>query len=555
MLNSLMVKNFAIIDNINIEFNDGFTAITGETGAGKSLLIDAIGLLLGDRSSSSMVRNGESKAIIEGVFSNLSNKTKEILEEFELLEDDELIIKKEININGKSTTRVNGYAVSINQLDEIAKTLADIHTQNDTKKLFEPKNYLSFIDNNESTLLLKKYQSSRIEYLNAYNEYAKILNDIESYQKEKDYLDYQYQILESANLKENELETLEEEYNVLNNYEMIFKNLQNIKNVFEDNNISTSLYSISNMIEKISDVDSKFNIINEIVKNSYYELNDVESQITQKLNNLEFDSNYYNEITERINFLKNLQYKYKKNIKELICYKNELKEKSEKLLDSDVVIEDSLKKIKKLYNDTKIYALELSEARKSNAKKLVEDIKESLSDLMLDKVKLEIIFKNILIDDMNLNSFSKNGIDEVEILISFNVGEPLKDLSKVASGGEMSRVMLAIKTHLMKNMGLSTMIFDEIDSGVSGSVAYQVAKKLKNISNHTQVFSITHLPVVAAMADSHLYIKKIVENDSTKTLIEELDYEGRINVLSKLISPNDETGKSKDLAIEMLKNK
>ena len=555
MLNSLMVKNFAIIDNINIEFNDGFTAITGETGAGKSLLIDAIGLLLGDRSSSSMVRNGESKAIIEGVFSNLSNKTKEILEDFELLEDDELIIKKEININGKSTTRVNGYAVSINQLDEIAKTLADIHTQNDTKKLFEPKNYLSFIDNNESTLLLKKYQSSRIEYLNAYNEYAKILNDIESYQKEKDYLDYKYQILESANLKENELETLEEEYNLLNNYEMIFKNLQNIKNVFEDNNISTSLYSISNMIEKISDVDSKFNIINEIVKNSYYELNDVESQITQKLNNLEFDSNYYNEITERINFLKNLQYKYKKSIKELICYKNELKEMSEKLLDSDVVIEDSLKNIKKLYNDTKIYALELSDARKRNAKKLVEDIKESLSDLMLDKVKLEIIFKNILIDDMNLNSFPKNGIDEVEILISFNVGEPLKDLSKVASGGEMSRVMLAIKTHLMKNMGLSTMIFDEIDSGVSGSVAYQVAKKLKNISNHTQVFSITHLPVVAAMADSHLYIKKIVENDSTKTLIEELDYEDRINVLSKLISPNDETGKSKDLAIEMLKNK
>lgn len=555
MLNSLMVKNFAIIDNVNIEFNDGFTAITGETGAGKSLLIDAIGLLLGDRSSSSMVRNGETKAIIEGVFSNLSNKTKEILEEYELLEDDELIIKKEININGKSTTRVNGYAVSINQLDEIAKTLADIHTQNDTKKLFEPKNYLNFIDNIESTLLLKKYQSSRIEYLNAYKEYSKILNDIESYQKEKDYLDYQYQILESANLKENELETLEEEYNVLNNYEMIFKNLQNIKNVFEDNNISTSLYSINNMIEKISDVDSKFNTINEIVKNSYYELNDVESQITQKLNNLEFDSNYYNEITERINFLKNLQYKYKKSIKELICYKNELKEKNEKLLDSDVVIDDSLKKIKKLYNETKAYAIELSDARKSNAKKLVDDIKESLSDLMLDKVTLEIIFNNILIEDMNLNSFPKNGIDEVEILISFNVGEPLKDLSKVASGGEMSRVMLAIKTHLMKNMGLSTMIFDEIDSGVSGSVAYQVAKKLKNISNHTQVFSITHLPVVAAMADSHLYIKKIVENDSTKTLIEELDYEDRINVLSKLISPNDETGKSKDLAIEMLKNK
>ena len=555
MLSSLMVKNFAIIDNINIDFSNGFTAITGETGAGKSLLIDAIGLLLGDRASSTMVRNGESKAIVEGVFTDLSSNTIDLLKEYEIFEDEDLIIRKEIYSTGKSTTRINGYAVSVNQLDEIAKTIADIHTQNDTKKLFEPKNYLSFIDNKESIEILKLYQNERYEFINSFKNYKNIKDDIDNYQKDRDYLQYQYEVLVNANLKEDELETLEEEYNLLNNFELIFKNLQVIKNAFEENNISSTIYSISNNIEKISNFDPKYKSILEIVRNSYYDLNDVESEISQSLNKLEFDDNYFREITERINFLKDLQYKYKKNIKELILYREELDKKLNLLVDDKVLIEDAYKDVLKHYNKTLEFAKKLTNIRIKNSKSLVNDIKQSLKDLMLEKVNIEITFNESITSEIAQNVFPKNGLDNIDILISFNPGEAMKDLSKVASGGEMSRVMLAIKTHLMKNLGLATMIFDEIDSGISGEVAYQVAKKLQDISKHTQVFSITHLPIVASIADCHLFISKKVENNRTITEVNELNENERIEVLAKMISPNDISGKNLEIAKDMLKNK
>lgn len=555
MLSSLMVKNFAIIDNINIDFSNGFTAITGETGAGKSLLIDAIGLLLGDRASSTMVRNGESKAIVEGVFTDLSSNTIDLLKEYEIFEDEDLIIRKEIYSTGKSTTRINGYAVSVNQLDEIAKTIADIHTQNDTKKLFEPKNYLSFIDNKESIEILKLYQNERYEFINSFKNYKNIKDDIDNYQKDRDYLQYQYEVLVNANLKEDELETLEEEYNLLNNFELIFKNLQVIKNAFEENNISSTIYSISNNIEKISNFDPKYKSILEIVRNSYYDLNDVESEISQSLNKLEFDDNYFREITERINFLKDLQYKYKKSIKELILYREELDKKLNLLVDDKVLIEDAYKDVLKHYNKTLEFAKKLTNIRIKNSKSLVNDIKQSLKDLMLEKVNIEITFNESITSEIAQNVFPKNGLDNINILISFNPGEAMKDLSKVASGGEMSRVMLAIKTHLMKNLGLATMIFDEIDSGISGEVAYQVAKKLQDISKHTQVFSITHLPIVASIADCHLFISKKVENNRTITEVNELNENERIEVLAKMISPNDISGKNLEIAKDMLKNK
>ena len=555
MLSSLMVKNFAIIDNINIEFSSGFTAITGETGAGKSLIIDAIGLLLGDRASTSMIRSGESKAIVEGVFTDLSNNTISLLKEYDIYEDENLIIKKEININGKTTTRINGYAVSVTQLEEIANTLADIHTQNDTKKLFEPKNYLDFIDDKESLELLKEYQCLRNEYFVSLKKYKNILDDIDNYQKDKDYLQYQYDILVNANLKEEELENLEEEFELMSNYDLIFKNFQIIKNTFADNNITSSLYSICNNLEKIAKFDVKYNKILQVIKNSYYELNDSESEISQQLNKLEFDENYFREVVERINFLKDLQYKYKKNIKELIEYRDELNDKLNILVDDKVLIEDSFNETKKLFDNTLTVAKKLTNLRKTNALNLVSSIKQSLKDLMLNKVDIEISFNDKKEFNLDFNVFPKQGIDEVNILISFNPGEQMKDLSKVASGGEMSRVMLAIKTHLMKNLGLSTMIFDEIDSGISGEVAYQVAKKLFEISKHTQVFSITHLPIVASIADNHLFISKKVIDERTVTEVIELDNQMRINEIAKMISPNDESGINLELAVNMLKNK
>lgn len=557
MLESLTVKNFAIIDNISIDFNKGFTVITGETGAGKSLLIDAIGLLLGDRASTSMVRNGCTKAIIEGVFSNIGNKTLEILEELGLNDDleEDLIIKKEININGKSTVRINGFIISNSELEKIAETLADIHTQNDTKKLFDPKNYLNFIDDKNSRLILKEYQESRNRFIQKYQEFEKKSNNIENFKKEFDYLKYQLEILQQANLKENELEDLEEELNTLNNYEQIFKNLSQINQLFYNNNITDNLYEILENLNKTSNLDSKFKNQVETLRNNYYDIVDLQNELTRYLEHFDFDEKRFNEANERLNYLHDLMRKYKKSIPELIAYRNELEEKISLFDDQDYLLANLEKECKELFDKTKEIAERLTLCRKENACKLTESIKKSLKDLMLDKVKLEIRFTSKL-DNLKMSSsaFMKNGCDYVEMLISFNPGEPLKELSKIASGGEMSRVMLAIKTHMLSNMQLATMIFDEIDSGVSGDVALQVANKLKEISQFTQVLAITHLPIVASKATHHLFITKKVENDITSTAITELTYDERIVAIAKMISPNDFDGKSKELAISMLNN-
>lgn len=554
MLQSLMVKNFAIIDNICIDFDSGFTAITGETGAGKSLLIDAISLLLGERASSSMIKTGENKAVIEGVFTDLGRQTKAILEEFDLFEDEEtLIIKREIHSNGKSVVRVNGAAVTISQLEELAKTLADIHTQNDTKKLFDSKNYLLFIDDSLTFDILKKYQDARSEYIKAIKNYNEIIENIDELKKEKEYLEYVYQTLNNASLKVGELEMLEEEVKVMNNYEAIYKNLSVIKNDFRENNITDTLYSIKSSLEKLSDLDPKYRTQASIVENAYYDLVDIDSTISQNFTNLEFDSDLYNSLCERINYLKDLKYKYKMSINELIEYRDDLENKLNLIDDDKVLIEDAEKLVNKTYDDCINLASKLSNARKNNAIELENNIKESLKDLMLEKVRIKIEFSSNLKDIKTVNTFAKNGIDVVNIMISFNPGEELKELAKVASGGEMSRVMLAIKTHLLKNLELATMIFDEIDSGISGEVAFEVAKKLKSISKHTQVLSITHLPVVAAIANSHLHITKKYDNDTTLTSVDKLLKEERINVLAKMISPNDVNKTSLEIAENMLK--
>ena len=556
MLQSLIVKDFAIIDNVNIDFNAGFNAITGETGAGKSLLIDAIGLLLGDKASLKVVRQNKTKAQIEGVFTSLNDYTKELLEKYELIDEDDdlLIIRKEVYANGKSITRVNGVAVNLSILAEIADTIADIHTQNDTKKLFEPKNYLTFIDDKESRILLKEYQDLRKKYLDVVREYDNIKNNIESFKKDYDYLEYQYNVLKNASLKPGELKNLEEELNIMTNYEVIHRSLQSIKKDFNDYNITDGLYQILNSLEKLANIDPVYDSMQQTLRDAYYEISDMESTIGYNLNNLEFDNDRFNEVTNRINQLHDLSSKYKKNLDELIAYRDELSVKLENSSDSDFLIKDSYKKVETCYNDTLNKAKELSKRRKYNSELLTNDIKNSLIDLMLDKVQIEIVFDSTLNLDKTNENFMKNGIDKVNIMISFNPGEDLKELSKVASGGEMSRVMLAIKTHLMKNLKLSTMIFDEIDSGISGSVAYQVAKKLKEISNFSQVLAITHLPIVASLADEHMHISKTYDNDSTKTIVSNLDFEGRVEELAKLISPNDITSKSKELALEMLKN-
>lgn len=556
MLSNLRVKNFAIIDNITIDFNSGFTVLTGETGAGKSLIIDAIGLLFGDRSSTSIVRNGETKAIVEGVFENLSENTKNILEEIgvESLDDDMLVIKREINTSGKSIVRVNGEIVTLSQLDILAKTLGDIHTQDDTKKLFMPENYLTFIENSNSLEELNKYKDLRKIYLNNLKEYKKLINSQDDIDKNHEYWLYQYNELSNANLKVNEIEELEKELEFLNNYEVVYKLLLEIRETLDNNDICDSLYRVVNLLEKLSKYNENYNKMYEMLNDAYYNIEDLGSTIKDDFNHLEFDEERLNEINERISFLNGLKKKYRTDILGLIKFKEELKEKIDNVDNIEVFIEDSRKLVENSYINLVHVSKKLTEIRKNNAIEVVSNIKNTLKDLLLEKVSIEIKFNDYLLEDYsNSNTFNEDGCDVIDIFVSFNVGEALKPLSKVASGGEMSRVMLALKVNMLDNLHLSTMIFDEIDSGVSGEAAAGVASKMKEISKKTQVLAITHLPIVASFADNQMLISKEVIDDRTTTNIKELSEEERINVLAKMISPNDTTNKSYELAKSWLK--
>ena len=552
MLSTLSVSNFAIIDNITIDFDNHLSVLTGETGAGKSLIIDAIGLLLGDRASSSLVRRGSTKAIIEGVFTGYNPQIDQLLDEFgiEIL-DDMLIIKREINDNGKSISRINGSIVTLSQLEAISGMLADIHTQLDTKKLFDLRNYVDFLDDDESLELLKNYQGLRKGYLEAIDKYQSLVDELKTNQDNLDFYQYRLQELKGLHLQSDEVKNLEQELYVLNNYETIYQQLALIKSLFSDQGITNSLYQMKNALEKLNQYDEGYKELVDVVNNSYYDLDDVESQINNRYHNLEFDSDRLNEINERLNTLKDIQRKYKMDIDQLIAYQEELANKINAFEQSDIYLEDAKKAVDQAYQEVLSMAKRLSNRRKENALYLQKSIMATLKDLCLDKVTLDIHFGEVA-EPLKPTDFMQNGIDDVQFMISFNVGEPLRPLSKVASGGEMSRVMLALKAHLFQNAKLSTVIFDEIDTGISGEVAASVARKLKLMSEKMQVLAITHLPIVAAAADQHLFVQKEVVGDRTVTKISKLNKEERITELSKMISSNKEDLTSQMVAENMI---
>lgn len=550
MLANLSVSNYALIDNITIDFDHGLTVLTGETGAGKSLIIDAISLLLGDRASALMVRQGTNKAIIEGVFVDYNPQINLLLESIGIdVSDNELIIKREININGKSISRVNGSIVTLTQLEEISSLLADIHTQLDTKKLFEVRNYVDFLDDDFAKPLINDYQTRKDDYLKVSKEYKNLKKQIQDDLENIDYLKYRYNELKSLNLIDGELEELEEELRILDNYETIYNNLYSIKSTFKDNDILDNLYEIKNLLEKAATYDSKLATLVSVVESSYYDLEDVEQTIGDKFKKLDFDSNRLDQLNDRINNLKNAERKYKMSISELINYQKELENKINNSDASDFILLEKEKELNKLRDSLLESVHTLTRYRKVQAKNLQDNILCTLKDLCLPNVSFDIKFLDV--DLLSDTVFKEKGVDVIEFLVSFNYGEELKPLNKVASGGEMSRVMLAFKTHLLKNAKLSTVIFDEIDTGISGEIALSVANKIKEISKTTQVLSITHLPIVAAAADNHLFVYKNVENERTVTNIKKIELEERIvNIATMISSTSDET--SINLAKQMI---
>ena len=551
MIRSLHVNNFAIIDDIKVDFKPNMTSLTGQTGAGKSLIIDCISLLLGARADNDMIRYNETKAIINGVFDYKNKKIDEILDKYGIPKKEYLTINREISSRSKIT--LNDTPITLNQLKEISFYLADIHVQNDTYKLVNPDNYLNIIDlfsDKEIDELYNNYQLSLLDYKEALKEYKDATNKNDEIYEKLDLLKFQYDELSKLDLKENELDNITKEINVLLNYDRIYNNL----NLALEKLASVDdLYDSANYLKKIKEYSEDYDNYTNQIENAYYSLDDIKSEIKKFISSMDFDKDYLESLQERENELNRIVKKYKMGINELISHITKIKKEIDKCENFDEFVSSCYKDLEAKFKKVLENVKKLESLREKTAKILSKELIKVSKELDLENINFEIVFKyNDTTDPIN-TIFYESGISNVDFLISLNKGEPVKPLSKVASGGELSRIMLGLKTILAEKQNLSLMVFDEIDSGISGVTASHIAKKIKEISKSTQVLCITHLPHVASIADTQLYISKYEKDNRTYTKVEELDYNERVKQIAIMISGDKITENALENAKELLK--
>lgn len=523
MISTLHIKNIGIIEDLNIDFNKGLNVLTGETGAGKTLIIDSLQIISGGRFSKDMIRRGASNSFVEICM---------YAPESEKAEDGNIIVSREISSNGKNMCKINGRMVTVNELREFMKDFIEIHGQNDNQSLLDSKKHLSYLDgySGEDLNLLKN------EYKNYYLEYKDILNKLkENYGDEKekqrkiDLLQYQINEIKEADLKIGEEETLEEERNLIINSEKISESLNIANNLIEENGIDNISMAIR-ALEKIESFDKKYEDTSSNLKNIYYELQEISRDISSYKEESYFDEDKRDFIEERLDLIRSLKRKYGNTIEEILQYKDEIKnelEKIENLEEYNIKLRNKRDELEKKLD---LLANKMHETRITSSNKLVNDINKELEELEMKNAKI-----NIKVDYVE-NEFFKEGKDIVKFYIITNVGEDEKELSKVASGGEMSRIMLAIKKVLAEFDNTSILVFDEIDTGISGKAANSVAKKLKSISKKHQVLCISHLPNIAAMADYNYFISKNIIEDRTRTEIKLLKETEVIEELARISS-------------------
>ena len=556
MLTYLSVKNFAIIENVEVTFEPGMTALTGETGAGKSLLIDAIGLLLGDRATSNIVRTGADKAEVEGVFRIQSEDIRDLLQALDIDADEELVIRRQITPTANNIIKLNGTTVTLKDLREVTGKLADIHTQIDTHRLINQDTYIDIIDGFErpkTESLLASYHQALAAYKASWRELRRLERSNDDLAERLDLLRFQKKELEGYGLDPDEEADLTEQVEKMEHYDTIFQTMQSIRQRLEEFDALGMVYDAAKDLGKIASLSESYQDLQQRFESHYYELDDAFETLKQELASLDFDPRLLDEYQERLNRLDALKRKYRKSVPELIEYLHEISADINNVDHYDDVIAAQRKRVQAAFQDTCEKAAELTTLRQQTSRYIEEKLLAILGDLELPDTRFEIAFSQASPSDPNDPSvFFDHGVDEVDFLLSTNVGEPLKPLSKSASGGEMSRIMLGFKNLLATSLNLALMIFDEIDSGVSGYVANQVAKKMKAIAKATQVICITHIPQVASTSDHHLRIHKEVVNDRTIAKIDRLAGESRVREIAAMLSGDKITDAALISATELL---
>ena len=557
MLNKLSVKNFAIIEDIDISFKDGLTVLTGETGAGKSLIIDCISLLLGERANLEMIRHGEEKAIIIGQFTFHNIYLSSLLNKLNVeYENDTITITRVIGVT-RSYIKVNDTLISLADLKKMSRYLADIHQQFDMTKLLNRENYLEIVDGFKSDVI-EQYKSKYDESLSLlkekYDSYQSLLNRINEIKKNKEFYEFDYKELKGLNLRVGEEEEIKEQIAYLKNYDQIYSLLGEIKDLIDKDSLD-DVYDINNRVKELAKYQSEFEEYTTRINSAYYELEDIYDSLKKKFSHLDYNPNLLDELETRSNEISIIKKKHNKSIEELIEYQNELERLINATDDNDILLKENYEELYSLYKQTYSYGEDLSKVRRQIARSVIKELERHLEDLAL-KSKFDIrVESTTLQNDVDLSIFTASGIDEVDFYIETNIGEGLKPLNKVISGGEASRIMLAFKTLFIKSNKVETVIFDEIDTGINGEVASKVANKIYEISLSSQVITITHLPQVACLSKNHVKISKTVNKGRTYTQIKELNLDEKIYEIALMISEGKVTNSQLEYAKEMVMNK
>ena len=523
MISSLHIKNIGIIEDLSVDLNNGLNVLTGETGAGKTLIIDSLQIISGGRFSKEMIRKGETNSFVELCMYN---------PESEYAVDGNIIVSREININGKNMCKINGRMVTVNELKEFMTNFIEIHGQNDNQTILDAKSHIKYLDG----FISDEIKGNKEEYGKLYDRYMEIKNELKmnygddkERQRKLDLLRYQMDEIEEANLKLNEEEELEEKRKIFLNSEKISENLIEADTLLSENTID-SLSMVIRALEKIENIDKKYEKASTNLKNSYYELQELARDISNYKEDIYFDEEERNYVEERLDLIYSLKRKYGNNISEIVKYKDEIKEEINHIENLDTYnqkLKSELNGVKEKLNEL---GKKISNIRKKGADRLSANINNELEDLEMKNAKISVKIQYME------NEFYKNGKDIVKFYITTNLGEDEKELSKIASGGEMSRTMLAIKKVLADTDNMPILIFDEIDTGISGKAANSVANKLKAISKKHQVICISHLPNIAANADYNYFISKDVNGERTKTKIKQLEEEEIIKEIARISS-------------------
>ena len=553
MLLEISIKNFAIIEAISLNFEKGMTVLTGETGAGKSIIIDAMNMMLGARATTDVIRHGAPKAEIEGLFSvENSHALQMIFDEQGIELGDEIIIRREILQNGRSVSRVNGQMVNLSVLRSIGQYLVDIHGQHDQEELMRPQLHIQMLDGFGDADFLELKQAYQTNF-DAYRKMRKQLLEIKKNQEEHkariEMLEFQMAEIESASLQPGEDLKLNQERDKLLNHKNIADTLTNAYTMLDNDEFSSlaNVRSAMNDMESLEDYDAQYREISSSLSESYYVLEDVTKRLEDIIEDLDFDGNRLMQIESRLDLIHSITRKYGGNVDDVLMYFAKITEEYNLLTGNNLSSDDMEAELKKLEVSLVDLATNLASARHNLAQQLETEIQQELKDLYMDKARFQVQFTK--------GKFTREGNESVEFYISTNPGEDFKPLVKVASGGELSRLMLAIKSAFSRKEGKTSIVFDEVDTGVSGRVAQAIAQKIHKIGQNGQVLAISHLPQVIAIADYQFFIEKISNDHSTVSTVRLLTVEERVEEVAKMLAGENVTEAALSQARELLQSK